>query len=185
MVTLGKSEVVRSYPVSGERALSDGAWLQPLHTRHTCCIVLSCPKNFSAQSDPVLFCASDIKRLEQVTPPLPPPPPDASYCQNQAQNSYLQVQGKFFVNNKATNMSVLVPELCLWDFSCPLINFPFHTPLLGPPCSQLWHLDCSSLFHRANQKYVYGTLLLKRSNISNVVSHHCFSKHSHSQVNMN
>ena len=26
--------------------------------------MLSCPKNFSAQSDPVLFCASDNKRLE-------------------------------------------------------------------------------------------------------------------------
>ena len=37
-------------------------------------------------------------------------------------------------------LSVLVPELCLWDFSCPLINFPFRTPLLGPPWSQPWHL---------------------------------------------
>ena len=34
-----------------------------------CCVMpgrfaLSCPKNFIAQSDPVLFCASDNKRLE-------------------------------------------------------------------------------------------------------------------------
>ena len=28
------------------------------------CFVLSCPKNVSAQSDLVLFCASDNKRLE-------------------------------------------------------------------------------------------------------------------------
>ena len=28
------------------------------------CFALCCPKNFSAQSDPVLFCASDNKRLE-------------------------------------------------------------------------------------------------------------------------
>ena len=28
------------------------------------CFALSCPKNFSAQSDPVLFSASDNKRLE-------------------------------------------------------------------------------------------------------------------------
>ena len=32
----------------------------------TGCFALSCPKNFSAQSDPVLFCASDNKRLELV-----------------------------------------------------------------------------------------------------------------------
>ena len=39
------------------------------HRLHLChgmpsCFALSCPKNFSAQSDPVLFCASDNKRLE-------------------------------------------------------------------------------------------------------------------------
>ena len=28
------------------------------------CFALSCPKNFSAQTDPVLFCASDNKSLE-------------------------------------------------------------------------------------------------------------------------
>ena len=28
------------------------------------CFVSSCPKNFRAQSDPVLFCASDNKRLK-------------------------------------------------------------------------------------------------------------------------
>ena len=28
------------------------------------CIALFCPKNFSAQSEPVLFCAPDNKRLE-------------------------------------------------------------------------------------------------------------------------
>ena len=28
------------------------------------CFALSCPKNFSAQSDPVLFCASDNKIFE-------------------------------------------------------------------------------------------------------------------------
>ena len=27
------------------------------------CCAVPCPKNFSAQSDPVLFCASDNKRL--------------------------------------------------------------------------------------------------------------------------
>ena len=31
------------------------------------CFALSCPKNFRAQSDPVLFCASDNKRLELCT----------------------------------------------------------------------------------------------------------------------
>ena len=29
-----------------------------------CQVALLCPKNFSAQSDPVLLCASDNKRLE-------------------------------------------------------------------------------------------------------------------------
>ena len=30
------------------------------------CFELSCTKNFSAQSDPVWFCASDNKRLEHI-----------------------------------------------------------------------------------------------------------------------
>ena len=36
------------------------------------CFALCCPKNFSAQSEPVLFCASDNKRLEHsnATPGL-------------------------------------------------------------------------------------------------------------------
>ena len=75
------------------------------------CFALSCPKNFSAQSDPVLFFASDNKRLELEPPVLTPTASINSYCQHQNRLLFL-LNSRPSIIYTHTALYLLLKEYC-------------------------------------------------------------------------